>query len=231
MYNMLVIDLSVQIQFISQSFFIITLDSGSRLVIDPWLDNPQYPIELNKLPKVDYIFCTHDHVDHGFKSAIEIAKRDSAVLVTGYDMGKHASSQGVKNVESCNLGGFFDVGELKVKLTHAYHSSDIGVPVGFMIQAESKILYHMGDTGYFAETRDYGEMYNISVLMIPIGGRYTMDPYEAKYAIENLSPEIVIPMHYNTFEKIHQDTEVFADSLSKIDTKLVLLNPSDSILV
>jgi L-ascorbate metabolism protein UlaG (beta-lactamase superfamily) len=221
----------MQIQFIAQSCFLIQLESGSNIIIDPWLDNPTFKLNLKDLPQIDYVFCTHDHVDHGFKTAIEIANRDDAVLITGYDMGKEASRQGVKNVESCNPCGFFDVGELKVKLTHAYHSSDIGIPVGFMIQAEGQIIYHMGDTGYFAELKDYGEMYNIGILLIPIGGRYTMDPYEAKYAIESLNPEYVIPMHYNTFAKIEQNVEEFSKQMELSDSKLLVLKPGETIQI
>jgi L-ascorbate metabolism protein UlaG (beta-lactamase superfamily) len=199
------------------------------MIIDPWLSNPLFPLSLRDIPKTDFVFCTHDHVDHGFDSAIEIANRDNAVLITGYDMGKEASKMGVKNVESCNPGGFFDVGEIKVKLTHAYHSSDIGVPVGFMIQADGQLIYHMGDTGYFTETKDYGEMYNIDILMIPVGGRYTMDPYEAKYAICNLNPKMVIPMHYNTFAKIEQDLSDLVKSMELSNINLTIMQPGESI--
>ncbi len=102
-------------------------------------------------------------------------------------------------------------GEIEVVLTHAEHSSDIGIPVGFIIKIGDRALYHMGDTAYFKGLDFLGELYKPDTLFIPIGSRYTMGPIEASYAVRDLHPAWVIPMHYNTTESIKQDPNVFAE--------------------
>jgi len=223
----------MKIQFIAQSGFIITTDQGDVLIIDPWLDNPKFPVTTEDIPKVDFVFITHDHKDHGLDTGIELAIRDHATFVSGYDIVRHAQEKGVQSVESANIGGPFTSGNLSIVLIHAEHSSDIGVPVGFVIKTDDLTLYHMGDTGYFAHLDTIGVLYDIDVLMVPIGSRYTMGPAEAQLAIEDIGPEIVIPMHYNTFDKIAQNGEEFKNDVERrfAGIEVKLLQPGEQISI
>ena len=64
---------------------------------------------------------------------------------------------------------------------------------------DDKTLYHMGDTGLFGDMKFIGEYYKPDVLLIPIGGNFTMNPVDAAYATrEWLKPKFVIPMHFGT---------------------------------
>ena len=75
----------MKISYIAQSFFLLTrgdIRGEKALVIDPRLDNPFNPHAAEALPKLDYVLITHDHPDHGFGHAMELAKRDTAILIS-----------------------------------------------------------------------------------------------------------------------------------------------------
>src|SRR5450756_1447243 len=75
-----------------------------------------------------------------------------------------------------------------------------GLAAGFVVQCENGVtLYHAGDTGVFGDMKLIAELYKPDVVMIPIGGKYTMGPKEAAKACELLNPKCIIPMHYDTF--------------------------------
>lgn len=220
----------MKIEFIAQSGFIITLDNGKVLTIDAWLSNPVNPKTINDIPKTDYVFITHDHGDHDLKTGIELAKRDDSVFISNYTIMKFTQDQGVNKIAPGNIGGFYEVdSDLEVAQVRADHSSDIGNPVGFLIKSDNKIIYHMGDTGYMSEFKTLGELYEIDILMIPIGSRYTMDPLQASIAVRDLKPKKVIPMHYNTFDKIAQDPDYFKGLVEKLDiaTEVLIMEPGD----
>jgi L-ascorbate metabolism protein UlaG (beta-lactamase superfamily) len=200
----------MKVQFIAQSGFVIEYNN-QRLVIDLWANNPVNPITLNDLPKIDHVFVTHDHGDHDMKFGFEIAKRDNARFHSSYEITFKALKAGVIRIESANIGGMYRSGEIEVVLTHAEHSSDTGIPVGFIIKIGDRTLYHMGDTAYFSGLNILAELYEIDTLFIPIGSRYTMGPIEASYAVKDLQPTVVIPMHFNTSESIRQDPDFFVE--------------------
>ncbi len=60
-------------------------------------------------------------------------------------------------------------------------------------------LYHAGDTGVFGDMKLIAELYRPSVVMLPIGGLFTMGPREAAKACTLLDPKVIIGMHYGTF--------------------------------
>ncbi len=198
----------MKVHFIAQSGFIIEY-LNQRIAIDLWAKNPVNPISLHQVPKINHVFVTHDHGDHDVPFAIEIAKRDNATFHSSYEITYRAFKSGVQKMESANIGGPYKSGEIEVVLTHAEHSSDTGIPVGFIIKIGDRTLYHMGDTAYFKGLDFLSELYKIDTLFIPIGSRYTMGPVEASYAVRDISPKWVIPMHYNTADSIKQDPNIF----------------------
>lgn len=219
---------SMKVHFIAQSGFIIEyLDQ--RIAIDLWANNPVNPITLDDVPKIDHVFVTHDHGDHDMKFGMEIAKRDNATFHSSYEITFRGSKEGVTKWESANVGGSYKSGNLGVTLTHAHHSSDTGIPVGFIIKIGDRTLYHMGDTGYFKGLDVVAELYSPDTLFIPIGGRYTMGPLEASYAVRDIHAKVVIPMHYNTDESIRQDPSVFVELCRKTSptSPVVVLQPGE----
>jgi L-ascorbate metabolism protein UlaG (beta-lactamase superfamily) len=110
-----------------------------------------------------------------------------------------------------NKGGTVEAAGVKVTMTHADHSAGdwnaggettlyLGEPVGFVIELENGFrFYHAGDTNVFGDMRLIGELYQPELLILPIGGHFTMGPREAALAVELLRAKHVMPIHYGTF--------------------------------
>jgi len=222
----------MNIKFIAQSGFILE-DGNERLCIDLWLNNPVNTIKIEEVPTMNYVFVTHDHKDHDMQTGIEIAKRDNAIFFANVDITKLASQKGVQKVERQNIGGTIISGNIEVAQVKAEHNSDTGIPIGFIIKFANHTIYHMGDTGYFKGLDVLSEIYNIDILMVPIGSRYTMDSIEASYVVKDIKPKLVIPMHYNTSVHIQQNPEIFKSlTLSKYPlTNVAIMKPGETIVI
>lgn len=168
---------------------------------------------------------------------MEIANRTGAVVIGNHEHSLYLAKQGFETI-GMNIGGTIKIHNIKITMVNSNHSSDMdfieemgvgGSACGFIIQLESGTkIYHSGDTGVFGDMKDViRDIYKPQIALIPIGDRYTMGPREASIAAQWLDPDIVIPMHYNTFPVIEQDPEEFADRVESITkkTKVVILEP------
>jgi L-ascorbate metabolism protein UlaG (beta-lactamase superfamily) len=122
-----------------------------------------------------------------------------------------------------NIGGTVDLGFARAKMIQAFHSSGIfleegeiiygGMPAGFIVQTEGLTLLHAGDTALFSDMRMIGERHPIDIAFLPIGDHYTMGPDDALQAAQWFGAKLVIPVHYNSFPAIRQDSEAFVRRL------------------
>ena len=117
-----------------------------------------------------------------------------------------------ENLTPMNKGSPLDLDFCKVTMVPADHSSGCpgeeggtlnygGDPVGFILEIEGHRIYHAGDTNVFGDMEIITELYKPDIALMPIGGRFTMGPREAAYAICKYFPtvETFVPMHYDTF--------------------------------
>lgn len=202
---------------------------GLKLYFDPWITNPFSPISLKDVSKADYIFVTHDHGDH-LGEAVEIAKKTGAKIVGIFDLCEAIKDEGIECID-LNIGSLVDIEGIKVALTLAFHSSKHGHPVGFVVKGKEVSVYHAGDTGLFIDMQLIGELYRPEIALLPIGGWYTMGPYEAAYAVKLIKPRIAIPMHYSTFPAIKGRPEEFKKHVEELypSTKIIVLKPGEKI--
>lgn len=220
-----------RIVWLGHAAFEITLNN-KKILIDPWLTgNPKAPLKSEDISDVDYILLTHDHSDHGLDDALKIAKRTNATFVGISELSTYTSSKGVKNTVGMNIGGVMEEDGLNFIMTDAVHSSRLGNPVGFVIKSARSSVYHSGDTALFGDMSIIGRLYQPQVFIVPIGGHYTMDPIEAIKAIKLVKPKIVIPCHYNTFPRLHQEVEVFASMAEREvgEVKIRILEPGETL--
>jgi len=217
------------VKWYGHAAFEISIDE-KIIFVDPWLTNPKSPVRgVGDISKVDYIVVTHDHGDH-IGEAVELSKKFKAPIIATYELANNLSGKGAETI-GANIGGPVKLTDkLSVILTHATHSSTHGSPTGVIIKGEESIIYHAGDTGLLYEMELLGKMYSIQIALLPIGGHFTMGPYEAAWATKLLKPKVVIPMHYQTFPVISGTPEEFKKELEKlgVEVELVVLKPGES---
>ena len=183
------------------------------LIVDPMLDNnPVSPVKAADIKKADAVYVTHDHPDH-LGEAFDICKRTGAVFVAILELAKQASQNGVENTAMLNIGGTFPLGEAKLTIVKAVHSSNVGTPTGVMIQGEGLTIYDAGDTALFSDMKLFGDLYDITLACLPMGGNYTMDATQAVEAVKMLKPKMVLPIHYGTFPNTAKNADEFAKKI------------------
>ena len=203
----------MKLRYFSHSAFQLITKSGTRILIDPFLNgNPTSPVKAKDV-EADYIIVTHGHGDH-LGDSFEIAKRCKSTFICVNELANYCISKGYQ-AHNMHIGGShnFDFG--KVKFTIAHHGSKtpdneyVGEPSGVIISADDKNVYHTGDTGLFYDMKLIGEMTPVDYMLLPIGDNYTMGINDAVKAVELVSPKVAIPMHYNTFPVITADPNEF----------------------
>ena len=212
----------MKITYLGHSAFEV-VSGGHKILIDPFLVKlPNYNPE-----GVTNIFVTHAHSDH-LGSAIEIAKKTGAKITAIFELANYCLKFGVA-AEGIGLGArtYYPWGS--VTAVPAFHSSSFsdgtygGCPCGYVFNMDGQTFYHAGDTSLSYEMKAINEFYEPDFAMLPIGGTYTMDIEAAVTASEWLGVSAVIPMHYNTFDKIKVDVQEFERQVRNIGKVPVIM--------
>lgn len=192
------------------------------ILIDPWFDgNPAAKTKAADI-EADLVLVTHDHGDH-VGQALEICRRTGAGLGCIVELAAKLKAQGlpesqVLNGIGFNIGGTVTHKGVSVTMTQATHSSESGVPTGFIIRLEDGYtIYHAGDTGLFSSMALWGKLYKINLALLPIGGVFTMDAAQAAMATMMLRCAKVVPMHWGTFPVLAQNRDAFRKELDKLE--------------
>jgi L-ascorbate metabolism protein UlaG (beta-lactamase superfamily) len=220
------------IRFLGHSCFELT-EGDVNVLIDPFLSkNPKAaasPDEVNPT----HLFLTHGHFDH-FGDIVDIAKRTGAEVVAITEIANELGGAGIESVKDPNLGGTVDYDWGWVKIVPTVHTSTtpngtVCTPAGLVIEIGGKTIYHVGDTCLFSDLQLIKRRHPIDVAMVPIGGHYTMDRWDAVTACEFIAADRVIPCHYNTFPAIETDVAEFkADVDRDTPSEAVILQPGES---
>ena len=221
--------MAVDIRFLGQSCVELTA-GGTTVLVDPFLTgNPKAAATPDEL-EPDVILLTHGHADH-LGDTVAIAQRTGAIVVAITELAGELGEQGLE-VRDPNLGGTvaFDWGW--VKLVPAWHTglSPGGTPhtpAGLLIHLGDKLVYHLGDTALFSDLQLIGRRGDrVDCALVPIGGHYTMDRFDAVTAVELIAPDQVIPVHYDTFPPIETDAEAFKQDVQNAGfSQVVILDP------
>lgn len=203
----------------------IRTDDGTVIYIDPWSE------VIEGTPhNADIVFVSHDDYDHYDPEGIKAVSRDETVIGAyekidtvdldheviplPYNAERHVAGIHVQTVPAYNLptgGHVRPNGE-------PYHPE--GTAVGFLITIDDTIVYFCSDTDALEELHEL----RADVVIPPIGGRPTMDRKEAAELIKNISPDLVLPVHYNSdlVDDIETDAEAFKEEIEAEDIQVVL---------
>lgn len=215
----------MQITYLGHSC--ILLSGTKRVIIDPFIEGGSV-----RAANPDIVAVTHGHSDH-MGEAVALNKKTIAIT----ELARYLKSKGVP-AESMNIGGTHVVDGVSFTMTPAQHSSSIeeappgisgGAPAGFVIRMDGTTVYHAGDTGLFSDMKLIGELYHPDIAFLPIGGRYTMGTSEAMIAANYLGAKTVIPIHYNTYDRIAADPDAFKTAIERTtDLAVKILRPGES---
>jgi L-ascorbate metabolism protein UlaG (beta-lactamase superfamily) len=224
--------MAVDIRWLGHACFQLEA-GGTTVLVDPFLTgNPSAAASADEV-EPDVILLTHGHSDH-FGDVVDIAKRTGATVVANTELAGELS-QSLENVLDPNIGGTvkFDWGA--VKLVPAWHtatspSGTVHTPAGLLIFIGDRLVYHLGDTALFSDLQLIARRGDkVDLALVPIGGHYTMDRYDAVTAVEFIQPQQVIPCHYNTFPPIETDAQAFKEDVQNAGfSEVIVLEPGGS---
>jgi L-ascorbate metabolism protein UlaG (beta-lactamase superfamily) len=221
---------------------------GTVIYLDPWIKgNPACPITLEQITQADLVCVTHGHSDH-LGNAIEIVHQTGATLVTLPEVAAYCSNYDIPYDDkggTIHTGGSIVQKDVLINAVYALHASDImgqefadhnqlmpgSGTCGMILEPKGGApVYFAGDTGLFGDMELIGKLYQPQVVILPVGGKYTMGVREAAYAAELLRSPVLIPGHYNTFPSQMADIEELKRQVAVRSpfTQVVALKPGES---
>ena len=164
------------IKHIGHAEFLIETENGVRIATDPYDAGCGYPV---RKVTADVALVSHHHHDH---DAVENLKGQPRIIDTA--------------------GSFTPESGVKITAVKGFHDSEGGSKRGetllFLIETEGLRIVHLGDLGCGLNAEQLKVLETPDVLMIPVGGFYTIDAEQAKETASQLKARVILPMHYRT---------------------------------
>ena len=156
--------------------FVIELEDGTRIVTDPFDASCGYPIEEIR---ADVALVSHGHHDH---NAVDTLQGEPRII----------DREGVYTVSP----------SVRVTAVKGYHDDQQGAQRGetllFLLEAEGLRVVHLGDLGCDLTEDQISVLKKPDLLMIPVGGHFTIDAAKAHQIADILEARVILPMHYKT---------------------------------
>lgn len=170
----------MRIKYLGHSCFLVTTDNGTRIVTDPY-EPGAYDGAVKYRPvgqEADIVLVSHGHPDH---SHIESVSGNPRVV-------QEAGAVAIEDVNILGVSTYHDTSE----------GSERGTNVIFRLEADGLSLVHAGDLGHTLDEATAHQLKPVDILMMPVGGFFTIGSEEMDALIDALQPGLVIPMHFKT---------------------------------
>lgn len=185
---------------------------GKNILFDPFIKNNPLSKHVDAdAIEADYIFISHGHGDH-IADVIGIAKRTGAKCVGAAEVAGWLESNGVANTHPMNHGAPIEFDFGRIRGVTAIHSSSFpdgsyaGNPMGFVFITDEGNFYFAGDTALTMDMQLIPRFAKLNFAVLPIGGNFTMDAGDAIIASDFIQCNMIVGVHYNTFDLIRIDT-------------------------
>ncbi len=165
----------MKIKWLGHACFMITSDTGIKIITDPYerSDNLRHS-EIKE--SADIVTVSHGHFDHSNIAAVR---------------GNPEVVRGTKKVKGIEFKG-----------VPSYHDEAKGQQRGkntiLCFEVDGIRVCHLGDLGHQLGDKQIAELGRIDILLIPVGGYYTIDAKVATQVCNQLNPRVIIPMHFKT---------------------------------
>lgn len=161
------------IEWIGHASFRITMSDKASIVTDPFDETVGYDMPARA---ADIVTISHDHFDHNHAGAL---KAQTVLKDAGHFPGK---------VSVTGYPAFHDDA----------HGAKRGSNVMFLIEADGARVLHLGDLGHELNDEEIAAFGRVDVLLIPVGGIYTLDAHQAAALARRIGARVTVPMHYKT---------------------------------
>lgn len=215
----------MKITWLGHSGFRIEI-ADQVLLVDPWFSgNPVFDAANRDeaIKGVTACLVSHGHFDHA-SDAFAIGVETGCKVLGIFDLVSYMAEQQAFDGVGFNKGGTVTLGDVKVTMVSATHSSSMmvdGKPLyagsesGFVIAGEGQVIYFAGDTDVHADMGLIAEMHRPTVGILPIGGHFTMDAERAAFACRKFFDfEAIIPCHYKTFPLLAQSADALTEAVA-----------------
>lgn len=165
----------MKLKWFGHACFKLTSQQGLSVITDPFDRSVGYDLSGES---ADVVTVSHDHYDHNYVEGVE----------------------GTPQI--INKPGVFHVKDMVIKGVKTYHDEAEGAKRGgniiFNITMDDINICHLGDLGHVLSRQQVEDIGRVDVLLVPVGGTYTIDKTEAMEVVWAVKPNVVVPMHYKT---------------------------------
>ncbi|TAK33832.1 MAG: MBL fold metallo-hydrolase [Chloroflexota bacterium] len=168
----------MKVKYLAHSAFLITSDSGTRIITDPYQPG-SYGGSVGYAAitePADVVTVSHEHGDHNYPQGVP----GNPTIVKG--PGEHKAKG------------------ISIKGVAAHHDDTGGSQRGssdmMCFNVDGMNVCHVGDLGHMLSSEQLSQMGQVDVLFLPVGGVFTVDAVGATDVVDQVRPRVVIPMHY-----------------------------------
>lgn len=167
----------MKIKFLGHAAFLVTSEGGLKIITDPYTKGPDLTYgEITEA--ADIVTISHEHFDHA----------NIATIKGNPEVVKGPGRRVVKGMEFNGIASYHDEAKGRMR----------GHNTIFCFEVDGVRVCHLGDLGHLLDGLQVKEIGIVNILLIPVGGYYTIDARAASQVCNQLKPNVIIPMHYRT---------------------------------